>query len=168
MALLDIYNAILKVCPIDSVCLEEDGSHRIDFKPEATLVQQAQAFNLLSAMPLEMAKQKRKKEIDMLCYEKMGAGVLFKGEIVQTDPESLKFIGDETNAINAGVRSDGEYWRMASNNFLSLTNDEFLELAATARSYIKKCLFWSWSNKDEITALNTLEEVESYILLPME
>lgn len=94
--------------------------------------------------------------------QKEQIGIVWQGHPVQTRPLDINNLNAEVLAAQAGVRKDGEIWRMGDNNNVSLSNAELVEMAAAVRVHIKQCYLTAWQHKTAIDQLSIIDEILNY------
>lgn len=89
-------------------------------------------------------------------------GIVWREYIVQTNATSLANLGFEVNAALAGIRQNGDYWRMGANEMVSLSNADLIEMAGAVRSFATFCYQIAWYHKDQMRQIPTVQGVLSY------
>lgn len=77
-------------------------------------------------------------------YQAEIAGIAWNGYGIATDRESQQKMSDERNAVKDGLRTDGKGWKCLDlvagvTVFRPTSNDEILDLTATAYRYVSDC-----------------------------
>lgn len=111
---------------------------------------------------LDLLKAQVAMKIETHRQIKAAAGIPFKDSWAQTDPSSIANINAEVSSVSAGIRQDGEPWRMGDNSIAYLTNAELVEMAKEIRAYLLRLYGVAWYHKDNLYSLESEEEILGY------
>lgn len=125
----------------------------------------------IGAVPLDVARRRRKDEVDALLFDRGAQGVEVPGSNgkriqlrPQDQPNVTAMVAQAQLAKAGGATWDAAFqWRMADNSFLPVPSaDAMIGLAKLAADAVVRARKRAWAHKDAIEALGSVEAVVAY------
>ncbi|NJO62541.1 MAG: DUF4376 domain-containing protein [Richelia sp. RM2_1_2] len=120
-------------------------------------------LDTIDTRTLSDVKNNKKSEVNSYRDQILNSGVTFNDTLFDSTQDSRQNLAGYSAAIASGVPlPDNFTWRDASNVNQSMTESDLLSFSSTMITFVNNVYSSSWTHKNAIDALATIEEVDNY------